>query len=682
MRASPINRALLLLGAWYLLLLGTAPWALFAERYSTACSCIVLFVATVPYAAGRAMCGKSFAATPLDGVIAALVGVLVPLSMLSSPLRWEVTFPRTVCLLWSVSLYYAVTAGVRRSAARGSLLRPLFVLFACAVVPSLVSLMALQRGEKFGPIEAIVRHLPDYSVALFHRPGGAQSNELAGMLTLAVPASIIAAAGIWRRGGQTRAMMPARIASLSFAVFFSAAMVLTQSRGGWLACGVALVFSLAWFGRKGFLVIAGTIVSAGAVVFLAFPWFREVFLMPSSLMGLSAQSVLSGRPGVWRLAFILLSASPYLGAGLGTFSRLTSAITVQSVESPGFGLADAHSLPLQTAIDFGMGGVLALIVALWIVARHGVQAVRHTDREGLERVLRVGMLAGVLAFAVFNVADAVSFGSRAGMLLWMFLGCAMTPAATVRDRGSTVAPAVSTTRARRARWIVVPVLALSACVCGLLSFTSAPSLRGSWSALGILRCIDAGTGADSVQLSSAGREGGHAGLWLIGMYRHRRNETGLRDSVWTALLELTPEYIQEMQNAAPTDTALARRAVALQSADARPYFWLGFLTMRSDSVSAERLLRTCVGIDPGHGLAWRYLGDALRFKNPRGAIDAYLQSCLHGDPGANGCYLAGTAEESLGEYQAAIRYYRMSRWRTAQLCADRLERMLAQHATP
>ena len=59
-----------------------------------------------------------------------------------------------------------------------------------------------------------------------------------------------------------------------------------------------------------------------------------------------------------------------------------------------------------------------------------------------------------------------------------------------------------------------------------------------------------------------------------------------------------------------------------------------------------------------------------------------FQACLNGDPGANGCYGAGSIARELGDLEAAIRYYRLSNWEEALSLADELENQLQQQKTP
>ena len=58
------------------------------------------------------------------------------------------------------------------------------------------------------------------------------------------------------------------------------------------------------------------------------------------------------------------------------------------------------------------------------------------------------------------------------------------------------------------------------------------------------------------------------------------------------------------------------------------------------------------------------------------ALDAFLQACRHGDPGANGCARAAAIAAERGDLEAAIRYYRLSNWSEAEARARELEQRL------
>jgi hypothetical protein len=107
-------------------------------------------------------------------------------------------------------------------------------------------------------------------------------------------------------------------------------------------------------------------------------------------------------------------------------------------------------------------------------------------------------------------------------------------------------------------------------------------------------------------------------------------------------------------------------------------FWLTGAYTRSNPEIAIALYYQGLALDPSDVRRWQYLGHLLSKRDPQAALGAYLQSCYHGDPGANGCMGTGCMAEKLGDPRAAIQYYRLSRYRGALQRADELEQMLAE----
>jgi tetratricopeptide (TPR) repeat protein len=105
-------------------------------------------------------------------------------------------------------------------------------------------------------------------------------------------------------------------------------------------------------------------------------------------------------------------------------------------------------------------------------------------------------------------------------------------------------------------------------------------------------------------------------------------------------------------------------------------FVMGAALSKSLPARAIQLYRQGLEGKPRDGVRWYELGDLLRDSDPQVAIEAYLQSCYLGDPGKHGCYGAGRAAEAMGDIQAAIGYYRLSRWEGALDRADELEKGL------
>lgn len=111
------------------------------------------------------------------------------------------------------------------------------------------------------------------------------------------------------------------------------------------------------------------------------------------------------------------------------------------------------------------------------------------------------------------------------------------------------------------------------------------------------------------------------------------------------------------------------------------FLWARIIGQESPEEAIE-LYREAFQLKAYDSIHWREFGDLLRVSYPDAAIEAYLKSCEYGDAGSNGCYRAGLTAEQLGDFQAAIRYYRLSRWSGALERADQLEQQLREQVPP
>ena len=77
----------------------------------------------------------------------------------------------------------------------------------------------------------------------------------------------------------------------------------------------------------------------------------------------------------------------------------------------------AHNFFLQTALDFGLPGLIALL-ALYVLAIF--QCIRLWSRRDWSesRAWAVGFLGALLAQTVYSLADAVSMGAKTNFLFW------------------------------------------------------------------------------------------------------------------------------------------------------------------------------------------------------------------------------------------------------------------------
>lgn len=216
-------------------------------------------------------------------------------------------------------------------------------------------------------------------------------------------------------------------------VFVLFTVLLTLSRGAWLAVGAALVSALFMIWRRHlsrdhlWLDIS---VFAAFVLFSAGLFVMAVTLPGSSSTAASLDSLLgsasslggsgAGRVSLWRDMLPLLADYPFTGSGLGsTMMVFSSYILMLHV---GF-ITHAHHLFLQIGVEQGIPAMVAFGVmvgtAAWGVLRSGA-------RKGwASRFPAPAALAAIVALLVHGMVDAGPYGSRLIPLTFLPLGFAI-----------------------------------------------------------------------------------------------------------------------------------------------------------------------------------------------------------------------------------------------------------------
>lgn len=221
-------------------------------------------------------------------------------------------------------------------------------------------------------------------------------------------------------------------ASLLLTALVLGIFLLTQSRAGILALLIALISLrlLVWHKRRT-LVIAAIL----AVLFLV-PFTAPIVI--ESLAGapwtetMGGVNTLNFREDIWGRAGLLIQHFPITGIGLGTFSELVWLYD-PPLESNIARIDHAHNFFLQTALDFGLPGLLATLVILGIAFARLMQMLSqapHADRLGNKpvpeshsalRLIALGLAATFVGQIFFFQLDSISMGNRANFMFWLYL---------------------------------------------------------------------------------------------------------------------------------------------------------------------------------------------------------------------------------------------------------------------
>jgi len=209
------------------------------------------------------------------------------------------------------------------------------------------------------------------------------------------------------------------------------ALVLTQSRGGWIAVGVScgIVIGYSWY--RGWIPgLAPTLVlvGVGVVVFLL---RNELLTRFSTNDGGSASS----RIPLIRLAFHMIRQHPLFGVGANNFG-----INISRYATPEFNadwLYTVHNRFILIWAEDGIAALVAFVVFLFGTLRSGWRCRKISDQA--LALLSIGLMAGVLGQMIHMMVDILN-GRQQVQLLVIVAGLLAALVAIKRESDPVVTP--------------------------------------------------------------------------------------------------------------------------------------------------------------------------------------------------------------------------------------------------
>lgn len=357
-------------------------------------------------------------ATPFN-LLLALWGVAIVIGILVSADPGE-TLPKATGLILGFGAWRLVvmTADSRRT---------LYILLGLTLLIALGFTVIGVFGLREPPKIPALAQLNPFRPGALPQLGGlaVHPNQLAGLITLFLPllVSLLIAP-------------PAELVSLRWRFLFLLAtlwtvwiLLLTQSRGGWIATATGmLVLPALWALAlpKSRTRLALRLTLAGLAVAALFLLITQIdieaawnlWLNPPQETVVGTLTTLNFRKELWPWAITAVSDFPFTGVGLGTFRQVAFRLYPLTISTQ-FDIAHAHNMFLQTALDVGLPGLVVYLAILLVAAAAGWQVARSTTAY---RAAGLGILAGLVAFHVYGLADAMALGSKPGVVFWLLLG--------------------------------------------------------------------------------------------------------------------------------------------------------------------------------------------------------------------------------------------------------------------
>nr|WP_320193450.1 O-antigen ligase family protein [uncultured Desulfobacter sp.] len=180
-------------------------------------------------------------------------------------------------------------------------------------------------------------------------------------------------------------------------------LLLTQSRGGWTATGISILFmvSVAFF-HRGFRLPKRYLAYVGAISLVAF--FIALSFKPVTQRALSVikddGNRISGREIAWGGTIDMIKKHPLIGVGAGNYATMFTQF-----QPPG-GIKrfyEAHNDYLQFTAELGILFIPVALMFIFVLFKTGFQKLNHPSRQ--IRWLTLGGMGGVLALLIHSTGD-------------------------------------------------------------------------------------------------------------------------------------------------------------------------------------------------------------------------------------------------------------------------------------
>jgi putative inorganic carbon (HCO3(-)) transporter len=379
--------------------------------------------------------GDPLPRTPFNASLALLLFMVLVSTFATYDL--EFSLPKIAGLLFGVVLFFAI-ADIPRN---GAVLWLALVLFCLAGVGLAgIGLLGTNWIGKFPMLEGITRHLPALIRGVPGQAEGFQPNAVGGALTMFLPLQLALAIGprpAWAKpyGPMSEeTYRKARLLLFPGFVFSASVLALTQSRGAWLGLGVAAILISMGMARRFQMVIVGAAATIGALVVILWSIGHPDAFM--RIAGPGFRGDIAGRIELWSRAIYGIQDFAITGMGMNTFRRVMPVLYPTFLTSPDVDVAHAHNNLLQAALDLGIPGLVAYL-AIWLgSARLLIGAYRWSDERGTRRYA-AALAAGLVAYFVFGLGDAIALGAKVGIFFWVDLALIVVMYDVVRqDRGN------------------------------------------------------------------------------------------------------------------------------------------------------------------------------------------------------------------------------------------------------
>lgn len=192
-------------------------------------------------------------------------------------------------------------------------------------------------------------------------------------------------------------------------------LMLTYSRGGWLALAISVMIF-------GILKDRRILVWSGIFGILSVYFLPDVIIDRISSIGNLSESSNLYRTLIWGSTIGLIHDFWYSGVGLGTdaFSKLYVLYMKPEVSA-----IHAHNLYLQMFAEIGIIGLLSFFAVLIATFKQGLIALVHSKDE-FSKVITASLLGGLAGFLSHGISEYSFYNFKIVFLFWFIISLIMS----------------------------------------------------------------------------------------------------------------------------------------------------------------------------------------------------------------------------------------------------------------
>jgi putative inorganic carbon (hco3(-)) transporter len=250
-------------------------------------------------------------------------------------------------------------------------------------------------------------------------------NLLAGFLT---PCAATSLGMFWITLNSRRKIIPLALLATTLSIFV--AIVLTGSRGGFLAIGAMALCAFAYWGHlvwhspqlKSFqwaktawviMLASGLIIVAGS-----FAGSEKLRARALSMFAMREDSSISYRLNVYHSAMAMASDNPVLGIGPGndTFKQVYGLYMV-----PGYNALGSYSVPLEIAVEQGLVGLVIFASLLLVLVLRVIFTLDAASVSLSHQYLMGALLTGIVGSVAYGVFDTIWYRPAVNLVFWFMV---------------------------------------------------------------------------------------------------------------------------------------------------------------------------------------------------------------------------------------------------------------------